>query len=243
MKPAGETNIGGVDRDLPPTRWTLIQGARGPASPARADAINELCRLYWKPVYCYIRRARGKDNEDAKDLTQEFLIELIEGGMLSRFAPDRGTFRTYLLGAARLFLLEHHRTHDAHKRGGGRTILSWDESDLPVDGGGATPEEAFDRQWATVLIDDAVAALRRELAGAGKDVYFRLFDRHTLNPPVAGAPGYDELSAEFGVKQTDVANYLHYCRRRLRDLIVDRVRDYAADDATIAAELAHYFTF
>jgi hypothetical protein len=63
-----------------PTRWTLVLAARrGSLSPMAAEALSELCRIYWYPLYAYVRR-RGYDTHEAEDLTQGFFLRLLARG-------------------------------------------------------------------------------------------------------------------------------------------------------------------
>jgi RNA polymerase sigma factor (sigma-70 family) len=220
--------------------WTLIRQAGDPNSPGFARALNELCRLYWKPAYAYVRAARALSNEEAKDVAQEFFSDLAEGSLLARYRPDLGSFRAYLKGALQLFLRERHRMATAQKRGGGRRPFSIDEEEFvaPPDERTLSPEEIFDRQWERTLLDHALADLRRESARVGKTVQFKIFERYELEPPVDGPPTYAALAREFGVKETDVDNWLRECRRRLRELAVERIRAYAAGDGEVAEEIA-----
>jgi RNA polymerase sigma-70 factor (ECF subfamily) len=182
------------------------------------------------------------DNERAKDLTQQFLMEIVEGDFLQRYAPDHGSFRGYLRGALRLFLLEEHRGDAALKRGGGRIIVSIDRESAEALPSGPDPERLFDRQWGNSVLDQAVASLREELAGSGREIVFRIFDRYELNPPPEGPPSYAELSRDFSLKDTDISNHLHACRKRLRELVVLRIRDYVSSEAEVAAELLRLFS-
>jgi RNA polymerase sigma-70 factor (ECF subfamily) len=234
-----ETSLGGEGRGFPSTRWSLIRAARDPRAPEYREAIDHLCRLYWKPVYAFIRATRPFTVEESKDVCQDFFVELMEGNMLGRYAPERGSFRGYLRGAIRLFLLERHQQASAQKRGGGRTILSMDESiDVPS---GQGPEDAFDLQWARSAVDHALADLREELTRGGKELYYRVLDRYDLNPPAEGAPTYAALARELGLKETDVSNYLVHARSRLRALLTARIRDYVAEEAEVQPELARIF--
>lgn len=241
----GDTQIGGDDRQFPPTEllWSKILCARDPNSPGYAHAVSELCRLYWKPAYAYIRAVRGYANEPAKDLTQEFFAEVIDGGMLSRFKPERGSFRAYLRGALHLFLAEQHRKASALKRGGGRRPLSLDETEFEFADADptATPDEAFERQWERSLLDLALGDLRSELTTLGRDAQFRIFERYELFTPSDGPPTYADLAREFGVKASDVDNWLRDCRRRLRELAVRRIREYVESDDEAARELGTLF--
>src|SRR5262249_11505180 len=108
------------------TRWTLIARAAGdPASSQARDALAELCEAYWYPVYAFIRRT-GKNTDDAQDLTQAFFARVLEKGGLRNATPERGRFRSYLLGAVRNFLANEYDRQVTHKRGGGKTILPLD---------------------------------------------------------------------------------------------------------------------
>ena len=242
MAARNETQIGGGASGFPSTQWSLLREARDRNSPGYRAAIGELCRCYWKPAYAYLRSSRPMDNERAKDLTQQFLLEIVEGDFLSRFSPDHGSFRGYLRGALRLFLLEEQRGSAALKRGGERTFVPIDVHDAAAPAAGSDPEQLFDRQWADSVLEQAVSALRDELEGASKDVVFRVFDRYELNPPPEGAPSYAELCRDFSLKETDVSNHLMACRKRLREIIVSRIRDYVTSDSEVASELLRLFS-
>lgn len=244
--PDHPTSLGGPGREFPATRWSLIREAGGKgAAPSRA-ALDLLCHAYWKPVYAYLRSARSLKNEAAKDLTQEFFLDLLDGGLLARYAPERGSFRRYLKGALHLFLREHHRQDQAAKRGGGRKVVSLDDDavklvDVLADRAGKTPEEIFDQQWANALLEQAAAALKAELLGAGRAAWHGIFDRYDLNRPVGAALTYADLAREFGVKETDVTNILNHCRKRLREIVLQCVRETVAFEGEISVEVAELF--
>jgi RNA polymerase sigma-70 factor (ECF subfamily) len=239
-----ETSLGGAGAAFPSTRWSRINRAADRASPERGAALDELCRLYWKPVYAYLRSLRHLSNEEAKDMTQEFLIETIEGGLLER-APRERNFRPYLRGALKLFLLERRREASAKKRGGGRVLVSLDDGETALVEQATvrpdrSPEDAFDRAWANAVLDQAVADLRRELVAAGREVVFRVFERYELNPP-AEAPTYGAVAREFGVKETDVTNWLSSCKKRLKELVLERIRE-TLDGEDPMAEMMSLFS-
>ena len=57
------------------THWSLVLIAQG-QSAAAEEALEELCRIYWRPLYAFARR-KGSDSEQARDLTQGFFQLLL----------------------------------------------------------------------------------------------------------------------------------------------------------------------
>ena len=96
----------------------------GPRAPGSADALGELCRTYWYPIYAFVRR-RGNSHEAAQDLTQEFFARMLEKRYIDEVGPEKGTFRTFLLVCLKRFLANEWDRDHAQKRGGG--------SGAPVD--------------------------------------------------------------------------------------------------------------
>src|SRR5215467_11255017 len=101
----GETNItdnvnseSGQSPQFKQTRWSLVRRAAGLDSPESREALEALCRMYWFPIYAFIRR-QGNSPHDAQDLTQEFFTRLLAGKSIARADPQLGKFRTFLLGA------------------------------------------------------------------------------------------------------------------------------------------------
>src|SRR5262245_30199104 len=86
-----------------PTHWSVVLAARQEASPRAADALAQLCRAYWYPLYAHARR-RGHAHHAAEDLTQEFFARLLAKQWLKQVAPEKGRFRTFLLVALDNFL-------------------------------------------------------------------------------------------------------------------------------------------
>ena len=88
-----------------------------------------LIERYWRPVYWALRADSSVAANEARDLTQEFFIRLLDGHVIATVDPARGSFRSYLKGALRHFLLNELRDARAQKRGGGRKLLSLDFDD------------------------------------------------------------------------------------------------------------------
>src|SRR5262245_38264032 len=101
------------------THWSVVLRAADVASPESAQALETLCRSYWFPLYVFLRR-RGYSPDDAKDLSQEFFARLLQAGSLRTLHPDKGRFRSFLLGSLKNFLAKEWRDANRLKRGGGQ---------------------------------------------------------------------------------------------------------------------------
>ena len=117
-------------REFATTHWSLVVAAQpDEASQTQArQALEELCRAYWYPLYAFVRN-RGYSSSDAQDLTQSFFARFIETGGFASADPERGRFRSYLLGAMKHFLANEWHRAQAQKRGGGVTFLELDALD------------------------------------------------------------------------------------------------------------------
>src|SRR4051812_30697362 len=87
-----------ADCRFPSTHWSLIAAAGRSSSQGTQAALADLCQRYWYPVYAFIRR-RGKNADDARDLTQSFFVALLEKDFVAAADPERGRFRSFLLTA------------------------------------------------------------------------------------------------------------------------------------------------
>ena len=83
---------------FPNTSWGLVLAARDDDSGR--EAFSTLCRRYWMLIYATLRR-QGFVPADAEDLVQGFFLHLVERGTVARADPQRGRFRSFLLGSLR----------------------------------------------------------------------------------------------------------------------------------------------
>src|SRR3954468_13823854 len=140
-----------------PTRWTLVLRARGESVEARG-ALSELCEAYYQPVFRFLRR-EGREEDAARELTQEFFARLLAGGGLGAADPRRGRFRSYLLGAVKHFLADQRDREQRQKRGGGVRPESLDASTdtspmLQIADMASAPDDTFfDREWALAAME------------------------------------------------------------------------------------------
>lgn len=232
-----------LGRRFATTRWSLVARAGSEDSLVARDALNELCRAYWMPIYAEIRR-RSHAPADAQDLTQEFFARLLRGHAFGRADRDKGRFRSYLLAALDFFLADEWREKKAEKRGAGVPVLSLDAEEgeswyqlQPAPG--ATPAEAFDQGWALILMDRAVTALREEYHERGRADVFT-----AVQPFLAaetGADGYDAIREKLGMSGPAFTVAVHRLRKRFRFCVREQVELTVADPAETDAEMRHLF--
>ena len=172
-------------RSFQTTRWSLVVAAGGTTNPRSQAALAELCRLYWYPVYAFVRRS-GKAPDDAQDLTQGFFAELLQRKDLGAADPTRGRFRSWLLGCAKHYLANRHDYETAQKRGGDMPAVPLDEGDAegryshePVEG--VTPEQLYLRRWAMLLVGRVLTQFREERVRAGKVERFDLLQPYLVD--------------------------------------------------------------
>jgi RNA polymerase sigma factor (sigma-70 family) len=224
------------------TRWSVVlAAARGGDSPPAADALAELCRTYWYPLYAYIRR-RGYETHEAEDLTQDFFTRLLAKDYLAGVAREKGKFRSFLLVALKHFLANEWDRAQAQKRGGGKAIIALDALTAenryrlePADT--LTPERLFEQQWALTVLEQTLDRLQAEFVANGKRELFETLKRFLTGD---GQPSsYAEVGAELGMSAGAVKVAVHRLRRRYRQLLRDQIAQTVASPDEIDEEI-HY---
>lgn len=223
------------------TRWSIVLAARDPARAA--VALEELCRLYWPPLYAYVRRC-GHDPHTAEDLTQEFFARLLAGDALARVAPSKGKFRSFLLAALKHFLANEWDKARAQKRGGGRTTVSFDtraaESHLQDEAAAAlTPDRLFDRKWALVLLDLTLDRLAAEHDTPEKQQLFAALRGTLTGDEPAG--GYAGVARHLELSEGAVKVTVHRLRKRYRELLRAEIAQTVGNPDQVAEELRSLF--
>jgi RNA polymerase sigma-70 factor (ECF subfamily) len=228
-------------RGFATTRWSLVVAAQQKESPEAHGALADLCRLYWYPVYAYVRR-RGHGAHDAEELTQAFFARLLEKDGLASVTPTRGRFRSFLLTACQNFLSNERERANALKRGGGR-VVSLDLAD--ADGRyqrepahQETAERLYERRWALALLARVVQRLREEYEGDGKGL---LFDAIKGQLTGDGTAPYAELGARLGMMEAAVKTAVHRLRKRYGELLREEIGETVATEAEIDDEIRALF--
>jgi RNA polymerase sigma-70 factor (ECF subfamily) len=223
-----DTAIGGPHDHFPSTQVSLLEAQ---AAGLPGEALDRVIALYWKPVYKYIRVKFGKNNEDAKDLTQSFFAAALQRDFFARFDPGKASFRTYLRMAVERFAASQHAAANRQKRGGGVEFE-------PVEDHAATtesPEQIFEREWHRQLFSLALDDLRAHCEECGKQLQLRIFEAYDL--AADERPSYAVLAARHGISETGVTNHLAWVRRALRAIVTERLRGVTSGQQELRKEL------
>jgi RNA polymerase sigma factor (sigma-70 family) len=228
-----DTQIGAGQSQFPPTAWSLLAQLRDPSDPVYKAHLERMMALYWRPVYKFVRLAWKRSNEDAKDLTQSFFIQLLEGSLLRSADPDRGNFRKFLITALRNFLSNVERGTQAIKRGGAHRILSLDEEDaLPVASDAPDPGTEFENQWARGILERSIDQLSHKV----RPNVFKAFQLFHLE-----GESVRHIAARLKASETQVAHHLQDARSILRLAVIEEIRGYVQDEQELQQELEALF--
>ena len=235
------------------TIWSLVLGAQGDRSH-----LEQLLRSYWSPVYAFIRR-QGYAGHDASDLTQEFLTQVVLGrNLIVRADPTRGRFRALLKHALRNFLIDQHRLGRMHKGGvagasvrGRRTFSLDDRASIGESGSPGSPQSipdpgtdddrAFDREWATAVIEMALNRLEESCLADGMDAHWQAFGINVVQPSLRRTKPMTmaQLAEHIGAAdETQASNMLQTTKRRFRRILREVVAETVGDPSQVEGELS-----
>ncbi len=206
-------------------------------SPESQEALENLCRVYWAPLYAYARRS-GLAPHAAQDVVQSFISHLIGRQDLMKVGPERGRFRSFLLAALKNFLISEARRGQALKRGGGQKALPLHDLEAecaPELTDPFTPDKAFDRRWARTVMARALDALRAEHRSSSQARLFVALRSALMDG--GRVEGQAELAAGLGITPGALAAAATRLRQRYRELIEQEVKQTLAHPADLMAEM------
>lgn len=156
---------------------------------------------------------------------------------MGRADPQRGRFRSFLLGT-----LDHFLTHAAErtrtlKRGGDCQFVYLDDDTAENHyqlAAQMTAEKIFEARWAAALIEAALARLRVELQAAGKG---RLYDAVQGFLHSSEEASYQQVADRLGLSLRAVKTVIHRMRNRYRALLREEVGRMVATPAEVEDEL------
>jgi RNA polymerase sigma factor (sigma-70 family) len=226
---------------FPETQWSLVQRAQNSESEVTRHALEDICKRYWLPLYAFIRRS-GRPGAEAEELTQEFIVRLIQGEFLSRADRERGKLRTFLLACLKHFLADHRRADQRLKRGGLHEHISIDLALAekaygvePVDT--MTPDVLFERRWAMSLMDQVIETMAEKMEEARtKQLFYAAV-------PFArkGAPAVtrEEAAAQLGMSEDAVNMAISRLRQRFREQLRLTVAETLGPEDDLETEMQH----
>lgn len=221
-----DTEMMGGRNSFQTTSWTLVRSVRD------LKALESLISIYWKPLYFFVRQ-KGNDNENAKDIVQEFLTTLLSKNTLHRADESRGRFRTFLLAALENFMKDRLKSAFREKRGGGQKIVSLDfcsgerEFGLQVQAG-EPPETVLNRAWARSLWETSLAELEGEAS------HLEAFKMYLADAD------FKAISAKTGLSEGAAKTAVHRMRGQLRDVITAHIRQTVSGEEDLKAEVAEF---
>src|SRR5262245_17954753 len=222
------------------THWSLVLEAQG-ESPTAQDALERLCRTYWRPIYSFVRR-KGARTEDAEDLTQGFFTLLLERKDLSTVRKEKGRLRSYLLASVNNFLADESRHAMAIKRGKGQRLIPLDDirENECVDverSDRLTAEQIYERRWAFTVLEQVMIRLRDEYRSAGNVRFFQQMKKMLMDEP--DRPAQAQVASEFDMTENAVKQAFYRCRLRDQTLLREEIAHTVAMPGDVEDELRH----
>jgi|SRR5262245_36069878 len=224
------------------TRWSLVRRAGSADRASAREALEELCRGYWYPLYAYLRRG-GHDAEETRDLVQGFFARFLARNDIAG-VDSCGPFRSYLLVALRNHVVNERERARALKRGGGAEPVPLELEDAeqryarePADP--TTPEKLYERKWALGVLERVLQRLREEQVEKGREAVFA-----GLQPFLVADEAGATLAAaagELGLSPGAARVAVHRLRSRYRELLLAEVCQGVDRPQDVESELRELF--
>jgi DNA-directed RNA polymerase specialized sigma24 family protein len=222
------------------THWSIVLEAQG-ESPAAQEALEKLCRTYWRPIFAFLRR-RGFAPTEAEDFTQGFFAELLERRSLSAVRKEKGRLRSFLLGGLKYFLANEERRAMAVKRGKGQRLIPLEQfrADDRIEIEPADPvtaEMIYERRWALTVLERVLGRLKDEYQASDNGALFDSLKE--LLPDEPGSPSQAEIAARLGKTENAVRQSFYRFRQRYQALLREEIANTVATPGDIEDELRH----
>ncbi len=243
-----QTSMGGDRGTFLTTHWSLIEGVKQHQDKDRA-LIGLLLERYWKPVYCYLR-SKGYNNDQAKDLTQGFLHEVVlNRHLVERADTSKGRFRALLLHALNQYVVDEHRRETARKRIPKDKLVPLETDGMPVPAeltceGDA--EQSFNYAWKAELLERVLAEVKSHYTKRDMDTHWCVFRDRVLEPVMEDAerPSLGQICKQYDIaNETTASNMLKTVKRLFRSVLHKHVRQTVNSGDAVDVELGEIFKF
>ncbi|HEY1173130.1 MAG TPA: ECF-type sigma factor [Verrucomicrobiae bacterium] len=220
------------------TRWSVVAQARGD-DPTAHQALEELCRAYWFPLYAFARRS-GFASADAKDLVQGFFIQVLEKDLFSRADAEKGKLRTFLLTAFKRHIGHEARRESSQKRGGGTEAVSFDVIEAESWYAeqlitGESADKMYDRQWALTLLENVITDLGKDWAEKERGDIFDVLRPYLTSQPETD--DYARAEEALNMSRPAIKSAVHRLRTQYRDKLIRKVRETQLDENDFQDEI------
>ena len=221
-----------LESDFPSTQWSVVLKA-GAADSVGRDAMAQLARQYWYPLYAYSRR-KMTARHAAEDIIQEFFVYLLDNGVIGKANRSAGQFRVFLLTCFSRFRVSEYRKGKAAKRGGNRVhfALDFESADRRFESEamlGGDPEDMFRYAWAMEILRRTTDILRSKYAAKGKLELFELLSRKIGEDDAK----YSEIATVVGL----TGDAVRTAARTLRDRFEREIRKVIGQTVGSPAEI------
>lgn len=217
------------------TQWSMVL-----AAPDDTYALEQLLKVYWGPIYAYIRRT-GTPRDSAVDLTQDFIARvMLERGLIQRADPERGRFRSFLKAAIRNFLTDQHRRQTTRDRAPLLPIAGGNVLEVLEPATDDDPSAAFDRQWAATLLSTTLDRVETECAASKQEAHWAAFKAAVIDPALGASPppALDAVAHGLGLGSAEqVSSMIQTVRRKFRRTLHELVEQTLADPGEAGEEL------
>ena len=213
-------------------------------SPAAHEALEKICRTYWRPIHSFLRR-QGVGPEEAEDLTQGFFELILERRDLDSVRKEKGRLRSYLLASLKNFTADRRRREMAIKRGRRQALIPWEELRAnervgPAFAGAVetlTADQLYEHRWALALMEQVLRRLKDEYRATGNGALFDWLKQ--LLPDEPGAPSRTEIAAKLGMTDNALRQAFRRFRHRYQVLLREEIGHTVLTASEIEDELRH----
>jgi RNA polymerase sigma-70 factor (ECF subfamily) len=209
-------------------------------SETRRAALEELCSIYWPPVYAFVR-SKGISAAEAEDLTQGFFAEFLARDDFSKLDQEQGKWRSYLLQSVSNFMKKDWRNRTRQKRAGNENAISLEGADIEGEVGlleaadQTSPEILFERQWAATVLEQVVRRLEEDYAEKNQTSLFEAL-RFVISPSDPRKT-YAEVAEEESMTETAIKAAAYRLRERYSRLLRETIAETLLDKESVDDEI------